>query len=88
MKVHLAQPQILLLQTIGDGRNFIGQQRMQIAFLASDHQAYVAGMHHGADFDAAKCGRIQSHPHLRLRGPAGHLCYLYRAHAGGSGVGR
>src|SRR5262249_12796571 len=82
MKVHLMQPEILLLQAAGDTRHLVREQRSQVAFLASNHHPHVIEMHDGAHFHIAEGGGDHADPHLRLRRLVDDLRDLYRPGSG------
>lgn len=88
MKVHLIQPQVLLLQGIRDSRKFIGKQGAQVAFLAADQNSNVIGVDHCVDFDVAESRRAHANPHFRLLRFTYHLGHLHRTHLCRTGARR
>jgi hypothetical protein len=85
MKVHLIQSEVLLLQGVGDGGKFIGEQRAQIPFFAPNHNSNVVGMNGGADFHVPERRRVHPDSHFRLSRLTDHLRHLDRS---GDGIGR
>ena len=82
MKVNLVQPEVQLLQRVGNAGKFIGEQGAQIAFFAADQNSYFVGVDHGTDFHIAERRGVQPDPHLGLSSSVDHLRHLYGAAAG------
>lgn len=81
MKVHLGEPQVLLLQRVGNAGKVVRKQGTQVAFFAADEHSNIVGVDDGAHFHVAEGRSIQTDPHLRLGCLIDHLSHLYRTSA-------